>query len=156
MVTFSNAKNRTVVSYKQRNHDNDVSSLVGFLKVDKTDKVNKNQINLRPSVNVLHIHPLMSSSIESVVATATPTREPTSPPYIEYHTSGQSSASIGTVVLIASVSCFCTALVIVAFALFGCFLSYKYGQNNDFRYQYFRRKTPPRETYIVHEVVNSV
>ncbi|XP_003386601.1 PREDICTED: uncharacterized protein LOC100639782 [Amphimedon queenslandica] len=155
MVTFSSGKNRTVILYKQRSHDNDISSLVGFLKVDKTDKVDQDQVYLKPSVNILHVHPLMSSSMVSVIATATPTGEPTAPPFIEYHTSSQST-SISTIVLIASISSFCTALVVVAFALFGCFLSYKYGQNNDFRYQYFRRKTPPRETYIVHEVVNSV
>lgn len=155
MVTFSSGKNRTVISYKQRNHDSDISSLVGFLKVDKTDKVDEDQVYLKPSVNILHVHPVMTSSIISLIATVTPTGDPTSPPFIEYHTSSKSTA-ISTIVLIASISCFCTALVVVAFAIIGCFLSYKYGQNNDFRYQYFRRKSPPRETYIVHEVVNSV
>lgn len=155
-VLLSPHNNRSIIPYTRRNHDNDdeVTSLVGFLRLIDASKVNKSKIDLQPSVSILHILPTISSS--SVMATPTPTSFVKPPEYIESSHAVSNSTSISTIVIVATISCFCTAVIVILLALIGCFLSYKYGQNNDFRYQYFRRKTPPRETYVVHSVIDTV
>lgn len=110
------------------------TAVVGLLELVDSERINRSRIKLYPSVTLLHAastvsyHSLTQTSISSPL------------PVIMSRLTHSGPLSLNVAIIVGFASSFCTILVAIIIGLIGCYMSYKYGKNNGYRFQHFNTK----------------
>lgn len=128
--------------------DEENSTVIGVLELIDSERVNKTHIKLSPSFAVLHAAPTPQPIV------AYPQETPQA--VIMSLPIQRSPASIGTIIIVGFASSFATLVFSILIGLFCCYLSYKYGKEYGYRYQYTTAKKIDRFAIETRYFVQSV